>query len=133
MDAFLLYVKTCLYALYWATFGSWLWNLYRFGPYVTAWGFWAGMADEEVCARLASGTQALDWLGPNGPTVACTALISRSFQTFVVVIHTFLYMVTAWTAVKAACQMWERKSLLRTLAQELRVLHNDRKEKEYQM
>lgn len=75
--------------------GQWLYKLYRSGPMWTPWGFWAGLADADVCARLAgSVSQASDWLTSNNvPTRACVAMIQRAYNSFAVTIHTGLYIV----------------------------------------
>jgi len=109
--------------VHWATVGSWMWNLYRNGPQLTSWGFWAGMADEEVCARLSYGSQARDWMDDGmGPAARCQALILRSFASFSVVVHSAMYMFLVYTALKMVLMRAERWHMAKLLAREFKAL-----------
>lgn len=109
--------------VYWAVMGTWLWNLYRHGPHLTSWGFWAGMADEEVCAKLSSGSQVKDWLdGGLLPTSRCTDMISRSFHSFTVSVHSVLYLYVLYTLFKLVFMAVDRMLTTKTLAGELKTL-----------
>jgi hypothetical protein len=69
---------------------------------LTSWGFWAGLADEDLCARLSNGSQSSDWLSydRSGASFGCKALIERSFTSFAVAVHTFLYVLVLTLALK---------------------------------
>ena len=97
-------------SVYWALIGRWLWNLFRHGPQLGSWGFWAGMEDAEVCARLSPGSQVSDWLVLPG---RCASLIDRHFQAFLVAVHTTLYIMLCITALRTVLRHWERRHFMR--------------------
>ena len=88
--------------MYWCVLGRWLWNLYRYGPGITSSGFWAGITDTDLCARLSVGSQVSDWynLDRTGASYTCLALIDRSFKSFEVSVHSTLYIILAYVIVK---------------------------------
>jgi hypothetical protein len=119
-------LSTVVNKMYWVVIGNWLWNLYRYGPMLTSSGFWAGLADEDVCARLSSGSMTSDWLipGRNVVTYGCTALIERSFASFAVIVHTMLYIVFLCILFKAYSSYCQRtrfaKSVTKSILSELK-------------
>ena len=78
-------------ALHWALVDRWLWELFRNGPALL--GFCAGARDEDVCARLAPGSSSADWIALDGLTsIGCRALIERSYNSVLAVVHVLLYV-----------------------------------------
>jgi hypothetical protein len=90
---------------------DWLWDLYRRGP---LWmGFWNGMDEADICARLSGASHASDWLvtrepgaasggrvtgtntagGALGVSDACLQRIQRDFAAFAVLMQFGLYVV----------------------------------------
>lgn len=94
-----------LQATYDALLGSWLWSLYRAGP--LRLGFWRGLSDPEVCARLTPSSESTDWVtGTGEPTAGCKTMIDRDFRTFEVMVHTVLYaaaIVAAYHCLRQWC------------------------------
>lgn len=79
-----------------------LWTLFRHGP--LALGFWKGLDDADICARMAGNSNARDWVGPDGAVVpACAEAIARDFNVLVVVAHTAVWAYALWTAGHMAC------------------------------
>ena len=83
-------------------------DLYLNGP--TALGFWGGMDPEDICARL-TGTNSNMWLDENGPTRACTDVISTRFTSWMIFIRSVTYfgvpLVLLWRYVRrrpSACR-----------------------------
>lgn len=89
--------------LYDALLGRWLWRLFRHGPALL--GFWEGMGDADICARMSRTSEVMDWVNGSGDaTAACVAMIRRRFGALEVVAQTALYAVTVYVAVTAAAQ-----------------------------
>lgn len=104
---------------YWVVIGNWLWNLYRHGPHITSYGFWAGMADEDVCSRLSSGSLSSDWLTPHGVASSrCLSMIERSFRSFTVLVHTCLYVWFLLLCMRACTSYWHRRRVSKTLIED---------------
>jgi hypothetical protein len=123
MEAVLNWSFSICNQVYWGLLGRWLWNLYRFGPSITASGFWAGLADPDLCAKLSPGSQVSDWLTADrgGITTACAALINRSFHSFEVSVHTLLYVTTAYMLVKAVAAHIHRRHMSSLFVQDLKT------------
>ena len=104
--------------------GRWLWDLYRSGP--MSLGFWGGLADAEVCARMTVNTQALDWMsvGVDGfsPSPACVSMILRSFESLSVVVQIGLYLTCICMCVATLRQWLVSKTMARTFAREFHSL-----------
>lgn len=64
-----------------------LYNLYFKGP--TALGFWGGAAPEDICFLL-TGTTSVFWTTHSDE---CTLLIQQHFNSFLVIIQLFLYIL----------------------------------------
>jgi len=101
--------------------GNWLWSMYRYGPQITSWGFWAGLNDQELCARLAPMSQASDWFIPStaSASAACQALIHRSYQSFAVLAHTIMYACVLYFCLRMLFQSVAKQSMAKRVAQEL--------------
>jgi hypothetical protein len=112
-----------LQALSWHLFGKWMWDVFRHGPAV--FGGWAGLADEEVCARIASNTHASDWMTAGRPSDTCTAMLSRAFAAFCVPLHTLLYVACVWACAKWMLERAHMRALARRVALELHNLRED--------
>lgn len=103
-----------LHGLYDVAVHRWLWRLFRHGPFFL--GFWKGLADADICARLAGNSEASDWRvegAAAGVTPACTAMIHREYASVEVLVVTGLYMVTvavlSHTALRALlASSWRR-------------------------
>ena len=90
--------------LYEVSIGRWLWDLYRNGP--LRLGFWGGLGDAEVCARMAGNSNAADWVVCQGVvTHACEHMIRRSFQGLTVTIHLVMY-VACVVVLLATLRQW---------------------------
>lgn len=103
-------VSTVAEEAYRALIGRWLWKLYRHGPMVTPTiGFWAGLSDVDMCARMANSA-ASDWaIGGEAGRVAvaaprCTQMIARAFSAFEVSVQVLLYAAFLWWLL---CALWE--------------------------
>jgi hypothetical protein len=123
METALHWAGAALNKVYWVLLGRWLWNLYRFGPSLTASGFWAGLADADLCAKLSPGSQVSDWLATDrsGVSLSCAALINRSFHSFEVSVHTLLYLTTAYMLIKAVAAHIHRRHMSHLLVQDLKT------------
>ncbi len=73
-----------------------LWVLYKEGP--AYMGGWLGLSDPEICARLAPGSQVLDWARADDSH--CQALIARSFRGFALSVHAALGLLAVY------CLLW---------------------------
>lgn len=84
--------------------GRWLWMLFRHGP--LALGFWKGLSDQDICARIARNSETSDWVNPatGAVTSPCENMIDREFESFVVVVHSAIYVVTILLTVSALKQ-----------------------------
>ena len=97
---------------YHTAIGAWLWRLYRFGP---LWlGCWAGLDDEDVCARLAGNSVAADWRGAHG-AVRCQIMIDRSFTSFATLVHVCMWAWLLWSILSLA----QRYVMMRIMARHL--------------
>ena len=96
---------------------AWLWRMYRDGPGYL--GGWLGLSDAELCARLAPGTQAMDWVvqveGPTpvhfGAGQRCKDLIDRAFTGYTLSIQVGIMvalLVVTWKFLGhvCACAWW---------------------------
>ena len=126
MEPMLAWTSRAAAYLHWCVLGKWLWDLFRFGPRLTASGFWAGLPDEDVCALLAPGTRVADWtVAATGmPSSGCEALVFRSFQSFLVLVHTILYITVLVCASRMLCRRADHAHLARRVALELRAAHD---------
>ena len=107
--------------------GQWLWELYRYGPMLTSWGFWAGIADQDLCAKLAVGSQVGDWMSYQTYGTAnsqCLALIDRSFRSFAVATHTLLYCTALYCVAVAVVRHLQRRSMAAAMAKEFYAIVN---------
>lgn len=94
--------------------GKWLWLLYRKGP--ISLGFWGGLQDAEVCARMAGNSEVFDWMHGSGVVAdRCLNMISRAFQSFSVTVQLVLYIGCFYMTVSTVRQ-W---ILIKTFAHEL--------------
>jgi hypothetical protein len=83
-------------------------KVYRDGP--AYMGGWLGLSDVEVCAKLAPGSQALDWVrhGQAEFTTSalasgrCLDMIDRGFQGFAMTVYTVLAMFVLHVVYRAA-------------------------------
>jgi hypothetical protein len=112
--------------LYDAVLGQWLWRLYRFGPMLTSFGFWSGLRDEEVCARLTSHTEVMDWLDPQtgSATHRCVTMIQRSFGAFEVTIHIALYCLLLFQLLSLITSWYRRRYMEQLLRSFAAVIHD---------
>ena len=85
-------------------------------------GGWTGLADEDVCARLATNTHAADWTVAGRPSEACTAMLGRAFHAFCIPAHTLLYALCMWLCVKWLLERARVNMLARRVALEIRAL-----------
>ena len=96
--------------------GRWLWDLYRNGPMFL--GFWGGLGDAEVCARLSGNSNASDWILFNTVTRACENMIQRSFRGLSVTVNAIMY-VTCIILLLATLRQWlVAKAMAKTFAHE---------------
>ena len=98
------WVPAMFASLYEVAIGKWLWMLFRHGP--LALGFWKGLSDADICARISKSSEALDWVHPvSGATNrACENMIAREFTSFTVVVHIILYILAIVVAVSGVKQ-----------------------------
>jgi hypothetical protein len=103
------YLKPVANTLYDIFIGRWLWMLFRHGP--LALGFWKGLSDQDICARIARNSESSDWVNPatGEATRPCENMIEREFDSFVVVIHSVMYVVTILLTVSALKQYCSAK------------------------
>jgi hypothetical protein len=101
---------------YWYLVGQWAWNLYRYGPSTF---FWAGIDNEDMCARLSPGSQSRDWVN----STRCTELILRSYESFAVTVHTCIYVLAVYLLVKYIGMRVQYKMFAREMANEMST-HN---------
>jgi hypothetical protein len=107
--------------LYNAIIGSWLWKLYRSGP--MSLGFWGGLADAEVCARMAGNSEAMDWMVTTDVvSQRCLNMIERSFQSLAVSVQVLLYVCVVCVAITSLRQWVVTKLLVKSFANEFHRL-----------
>lgn len=110
--------------LYEIGIGSWLWDLFRSGP--MSLGFWGGLADAEVCARMTVNTHAVDWMTihPSGfsASPACVNMINRSFESFSIVVQLGLYIACVCMVLASVRQWLMSKAMAKTFARELHAI-----------
>ena len=99
--------------------------MFRNGP--LSLGFWGGLADAEVCARMTVNTQAMDWMtihAHDGFSVspACVGMILRSFESFSVVVQLGLYVASICVLVATLRQWLVSKCMARTFARECHAM-----------
>ena len=90
--------------MYHALVGKWLWMSYRNGA---QWmGGWSGLPDAEVCARMAPGSETLDWVNDTGaPATRCVAMIARGFAAFETTAVVLMYVCLLWMALTCVRDM----------------------------
>jgi hypothetical protein len=113
-------------ALYDLLLGRWLWMLFRHGP--LRMGFWKGLADPDICARIAGNSEVRDWMTAGGGTsAACEAMIQREFNSFAVLAHTALYATTCAVVVTSlvagARQAWAAHVQVKAFASALALTY----------
>jgi hypothetical protein len=106
--------------LHWHMFGKWLWDVFRHGP--AFMGGWMGLADEEVCARIATNTHTADWVLAGRPSEACIAMLDRAFHAYCVPAYTLLYVACVWLCVKWALERARMNMFARRVALEIHTL-----------
>lgn len=107
--------------MYDALVGRWLWQLFRNGP--SSLGFWKGLADEDICARIARNSQAADWITVQGDVApSCTAMIQREYAAFSVTVHTVMYLVTLLVLLRTLKQWWEMRMQAKTITSALMAM-----------
>jgi hypothetical protein len=100
--------------------------LFRHGP--LALGFWKGLSDADICARIARNSEAQDWMvvsPASHPTTsstatastACLNMIDREFRSFAVVVHTVLYLVCVLVLLSSVRQYWAARVKARAQTQ----------------
>lgn len=109
-----MWVTAWLYSVF---IGQWLWALFRHGP--ATLGGWKGMAEPDMCARLARNSEARDWALPNTdgtPSGPCLNMIQREYEAFAVVVHTALYCAAVVGMLTWARHWWVTRSQARAFA-----------------
>lgn len=100
---------------YYVFVGYWLQTLFRSGP---AWlGFWKGLGEGDICARLTKTTEALDWYDGRGDVLpACTRMIEREYGSFVVMVHLCLYLALIYYVITSVRSSYLLKKQAKELA-----------------
>ena len=97
--------------------GQWVWDLYRNGPMLL--GFWGGLGDPEVCARLSGNSNAADWMMPSGVvSQACENMIQRSFRGLSVTVNLIMYISCVFLTFATVRQWLVGKAMAKTFAHE---------------
>jgi hypothetical protein len=92
---------------------------------VTSFGFWAGLRDEEVCARIAGHTEVMDWVNGQGEAShRCTAMIQRSFGAFEVTVHVLLYIGLIITLVSSVLAWYRQRQMAALVKSFVHVVHD---------
>ena len=109
--------------LYDAFVGKWLWLLFRHGPF--ALGFWKGLSDADICARIAHNSEAADWLTPSGTvTTACLNMIDREFRSTNAIVVVLLYAGCLVTCVSMFRQWLSMQAQARTISAAIHAAYN---------
>jgi hypothetical protein len=69
-------------------------SIYRNGPWLWGWGFWAGKTDQQICAFLNKGMSELDFidLKTGLTTERCLEMINSDFIGFVYRVGSFVFL-----------------------------------------
>jgi hypothetical protein len=71
-------------------------QLYFQGPVLHGYGFWGGVATEDMCASMTPGTTAAFWFKNKDD---CSHLVDLHFQSFLISVQTIIYLVTLYKLV----------------------------------
>ncbi len=114
---FTTFVRLALDKLYEFFIGQWLWMLFRHGP--LAMGFWKGLSDQDICARIARNSEAQDWVHPvtGAVTGPCEHMIEREYESFKVVVHSVMYIIAIILVLSGVKQYCSTKLKMRAKTQ----------------
>lgn len=97
--------------------------LFRHGPF--ALGFWKGLSDADICARIAHNSETADWLSPNGSvTAACLNMIEREFRSTNAIVVVLLYAGCLVTCVSMFRQWLGMQAQARTISAAIHAAYN---------
>ena len=104
-------------SLYEFGIGQWVWDLYRNGPMLL--GFWGGLGDAEVCARMSGNSNAIDWVISSGlVSQACENMIQRSFRGLSVTVNLVMYISCVFLCFATLRQWLVGRAMAKTFAHE---------------